>query len=288
VILKRIIKIVKQVMMIIVASAVYAVGLSLFLDPNNLAPGGMTGICIILNRLIHVPTGTMYLLLNIPIMLLGLWQFGIRFIAKTVISIVCTSVFTNILSNFAPLTKDSLLAAVAGSVLVAVGIGFVFRAGGTTGGTDIIVKVARKKHPHLKTGFLFLVTDCCIVFLSGFIFKDVDTILYALLAVLVIGKTLDSVLYGSDEARMIFIITKCSEEIKDRLLKELDTGVTYLKGTGGYSGESKQIVMCVVRKQQAPKVEEIVKEEDSRAFMIVTSATEIFGQGYKSFFAEKL
>jgi uncharacterized membrane-anchored protein YitT (DUF2179 family) len=87
---------------------------------------------------------------------------------------------------------------------------------------------------------------------------------------------------------MIFIITKCSEEIKDRLLKELDTGVTYLKGTGGYSGESKQIVMCVVRKQQAPKVEEVVKEEDSRAFMIVTSATEIFGEGYKSFFAEKL
>ena len=281
-------KTVTQMMIIIAASAVYAAGISLFLDPNNLAPGGVTGISVILNRLTHIPTGTLYFLINVPLMLLGLWKFGARFIAKTAFSIVCTSVFTNILGNYEPLTREPLLAAAAGSVLVAVGIGFVFKAGATTGGSDIIIKVLRQKRPHLKTGFLFLVTDFIIVFLSGFVFHDLDTILYALLAVIISGKVLDYVLYGSDEARMVFVITRKHRAIADRLMKEIDTGVTYLHGAGGYSLEDKEILMCVVRKQQAPRVEEVVKQEDAESFMIVTSATEIFGEGYKSFFSEKL
>lgn len=275
-------------MIIVAASAVYAAGISLFLDPNNLAPGGVTGISVILNRLSGIPTGTLYFLINVPIMLLGLWKFGVRFIARTAFSIVCTSAFTNALSHYEPLTRDPLLAAAAGSVLVATGIGFVFKAGATTGGTDIIIKVLRQKRPHLKTGFLFLVTDFIIVFLSGFVFHDLDTVLYALLAVIISGKVLDYVLYGSDEARMVFVITGKYRMIADRLIREIDTGVTYLHGTGGYSKEDKEILMCVVRKQQAPRVEEVVKQEDAEAFMIVTSATEIFGEGYKSFFAEKL
>ncbi|MGN0292821.1 MAG: YitT family protein [Lachnospiraceae bacterium] len=281
-------KTMKQLMIIVAASAVYAAGISLFLDPNNLAPGGVTGISVILNRLSDIPTGTLYFLINVPIMLLGLWKFGGRFIAKTAFSIVCTSTFTNVLSHYEPLTREPLLAAAAGSVLVATGIGFVFKAGATTGGTDIIIKVLRQKRPHLKTGFLFLVTDFIIVFLSGFVFHDFDTVLYALLAVIISGKVLDYVLYGSDEARLVFVITGKYRMIADRLIREIDTGVTYLHGTGGYSKEDKEILMCVVRKQQAPRVEEVVKQEDAEAFMIVTSATEIFGEGYKSFFAEKL
>ncbi|MDD7388137.1 MAG: YitT family protein [Lachnospiraceae bacterium] len=281
-------KTIRQLIIIIAASAVYAAGISLFLDPNNLAPGGVTGISVILNRLTDIPTGTLYFLLNVPIMVLGLWKFGLRFIAKTAFAIICTSVFTNTLGHYEPLTKEPLLAAAAGSVLVAVGIGFVFKAGATTGGTDIIIKVLRQKRPHLKTGFLFLVTDFIIVFLSGFVFHDLDTVLYALLAVIISGKVLDYVLYGSDEARMVFVITRKHRMIADRMMREIETGVTYLHGTGAYSMEDKEILMCVVRKQQAPRVEEVVRQEDSEAFMIVTSATEIFGEGYKSFFAEKL
>ncbi len=281
-------KTITQLLMIFIASAVYAAGISLFLDPNNLAPGGVTGISVILNRLSDIPTGTLYFLINVPIMLLGLWKFGVRFIARTAFSIVCTSVFTNLLSHYEPLTRDPLLAALAGSVLVSVGIGFIFIAGATTGGTDIIIKVLRQKKPHLKTGSLFLMTDFIIVFLSGFVFHDLDIILYALLAVIIMGKVLDYVLYGSDEARMIFVVSTNPRSIADRLMKEVDTGVTYLKGTGGYSLKDKEILMCVVRKQQAPRVEEVVKQEDAEAFMIVTSATEIFGEGYKSFFSEKL
>lgn len=281
-------KISKDLLVIIGASAVYAAGISLFLDPNNLAPGGVTGISVILNRLIHIPTGTLYFLINLPIMLIGLWKFGVHMMARTAFAIVCTSFFTNLLSSFDALTNDPLLAAAAGSVLVSVGIGYVFRAGGTTGGVDIIVKIIRQKKPHLKTGSLFRTMDFIVVFLSGFVFHDIDTVLYALMAVLISGTVLDYVLYGSDEARMVFVISNTPGEIAGRLMKEMDTGVTYLKGTGGYSRQEKEIVMCVVRKQQAPKIEEIVKKEDAGAFMIVTSATEIFGEGYKSFFSEKL
>lgn len=286
--MRKIRKIIKEYLIILVASAVYAGGISLFLDPNNLAPGGVTGISVIFNRLTTIPTGTLYFLINVPIMLLGLWQFGLRFIVKTAVAIVGASVFTNLLEPFGPLTKDPLLAVMAGSIMAAVSIGCVFKAGGTTGGTDIIIKILRKKNPHLKTGFLFLLLDCVIVFLSGFVFPDLDTILYAFLAVFVIGRVLNYVLYGSDEARMVFIISKYPMKIAECLMAEVDTGVTYLKGVGGYSLTEKRIVMCVVRNQQAPKVEEIVKREDAESFMIVTSATEIFGQGYKSFFTEKL
>ncbi|MDO5411083.1 MAG: YitT family protein [Lachnospiraceae bacterium] len=281
-------KTIKQLLTIVAAAVVYAAGISLFLDPNNLAPGGVTGISVIFNRLIHIPTGTMYFLINLPLMLLGLWKFGVRFMAKTAFSIVCTSTFTNIFSQFDPLTRDPLLAAVAGSVLVSVGIGYVFKAGATTGGTDILVKIMRLKHPHLKTGFLFLMTDFCIVCFSGLVFRDMDIILYALMAVMIIGKVLDYVLYGSDEARMVFIISTKPHKIAERLLEDLDTGVTYIKGSGGYSLRDTEIVMCVGRKQQAPRIEEIVKQEDPEAFMIVTSATEILGEGYKSFFSERL
>lgn len=274
--------------MMIAASVIYAAGIALFLDPNNLAPGGVTGISVILNRVSRIPTGTWYFLINLPIMLIGWWKFGVHFIARTAFSIVCTSVFTNLFGQYEPLTKDPLLAAVAGSVLVSVGIGFVFKAGATTGGTDIMIKVLRQKKPHLKTGSLFLITDFIIVFFSGFVFHDLDTILYALLAVVITGKVLDYVLYGSDEARMIFVISSRPQTIAQRLMGEVSTGVTYLKGSGGYSREDKEILMCVVRKQQAPRVEEVVKQEDAEAFMIVTSATEIFGEGYKSFFSEKL
>lgn len=281
-------KIVKDLWIIAAASMIYAAGISLFLDPNNLAPGGVTGISVILNRLCHIPTGTLYFLINVPIMLIGLWRFGIHMMARTAFAIVCTSFFTNLMGQFDALTTDPLLAAAAGSVLVSAGIGFVFKAGGTTGGVDIIVKILRQKKPHLKTGFLFRTMDFVVVLLSGFVFHDADTVLYALMAVLISGAVLDYVLYGSDEARMIFVISNTPEKIAKKLMKDVDTGVTYLNGTGGYSRKEKQIVMCVVRKQQAPKIEEIVKREDAEAFMIVTSATEIFGEGYKSFFSEKL
>lgn len=281
-------KMIKDYVLITIACAVYSVAISMFLDPNSLAPGGVTGIAIILNRLIPVETGTLILLINIPILLLGAWKFGLRFSLSTIYSTVLISLFTNLLTNVKVVTSDPLLAALVGGSLSAIGIGWVFKAGATTGGTDIIIKLLRIKMPHLRTGGLFLAMDAVIVALSAFVFKDIDVALYAGLTVFVISLVLDLVLYGRDEAKLMFIISDKSEEITRRLLEELDIGVTHMRGSGAFSGKDKQVILCAAKKSIAPKTEVIVKEEDPQAFMIITSATEIYGEGYKSYFSEKL
>lgn len=274
--------------LIVIASFIYAAGISLFLDKNSLAAGGVTGIAVIFNRITGIETGTLYFLFNIPIVLFGMYKFGFKFIFKTLFAVLLTSIFTNLLGIFDSITNDLLLASLTGSFLLAVGIGLIFKAGGTTGGIDIIVKILRMKYPHLKTGFLFLMMDCIIVTGSFFVFKSVDIALYALLSVFVTGKALDWVLYGGDEVKLVLIITDSWEIVGNRLMKEVDVGITYLNGKGGYTMRDKNVIMCVAKNQTAPKIEEIVKEEDRRAFMIVSSANEIFGEGYKDIFKEKL
>lgn len=266
----------------------YAVAVSLFLDPNNLAPGGVTGIAIILNRTLGLSTGILFFAINVPILLLGMWKFGFRFILSTIYCTLLVSFFTDMLAKIGAVTTDPLLAAIAGAVLMAIGIGGVFKAGSTTGGTDIVIKLLRLRFPHMKTGALFLLTDIAIVTASSFVFQDIDSALYAGIAVFITSYTLDMVLYGRDGAKLIYIISDEAESITARLLEELDIGVTYVEGQGAYSGKDKKVIMCVMRKQLAPRAEEIVKAEDPAAFMIVSGATEIYGEGYKSYFSEKL
>ncbi|MBE5892430.1 MAG: YitT family protein [Lachnospiraceae bacterium] len=284
---KTLLKELRSYFMITLGSFLYALSISLFLDPNSLAPGGVSGISIILSSVTGVETGTWVFLINIPIIALGLWKFGFKFIVSTIYCVFVSSAFINIVEPYGALTTDPLLAAVAGSALLALGIGLVMKAGGTTGGTDIIVKVLRKRFPHMKTGSLFMMIDACIVTASAIVFENIDRALYAGIAVFFTSTILDLVLYGRDGAKMIYIISDCAEKIAKRLLADVDIGVTYVRGEGAYSGKDKKVILCVMRKPLAPKVEEIVKEEDPDAFMIVTNATEIYGQGYKSFFSEK-
>ena len=276
----------KSLVIIAAASFIYAVGISLFLDPNQLAPGGVTGIAVILNRLVNVETGTLYFLLNVPIVLLGIWKFGIRFIAKTAYAIILVSAMTNRLSPIGALTNDLLIAGAVGGILTALGIGLIFKAGATTGGTDIIIKILRQKYRHLKTGFLFLCTDIIIVSVSAIVFRDIEVAFYALATVIISGKALDYVLYGGDEAKMVFVMTEEPEKIGQRLMEELEVGVTYLNGQGGWSGNERKVVFSMVPNRLGAEVQEIVKHEDPAAFMVVTSANEIYGEGYKNLFEE--
>lgn len=281
-------KIIKKYFVITLAAILFGMGISLFIDPNNLAPGGVSGLSIILSRLIPVQPGTLFLVLNLPIMVLGAWKFGVKFIVSTLYATLMVSTATNLFENWEPFTKNPLLGAVFGGCLVAIGIGWVLRVGATTGGTDIIVKCMKLRKPYIKTGTIFLTVDAVIIGIGGIVFGNVETVLYSVISAAVTSRVLDIVLYGRDEAKMIYIISNSADMITERILKELDIGVTHLSGTGAYKKEEKQIILCVVRKQNAYKVEEIVKEEDSSAFMIISSATEIYGEGYKSYFGEKL
>ena len=284
----QVLSVILNMLGITAGSFVYACGISLFLDPNDLAPGGIVGLSVIFNRILGIETGTLYFILNIPIMFLGLWKFGLRFIASTFFSIILNSVFTNVLAGVGAVTSEPLLAALAGSILVGVGVAIVFKSKATTGGTDIIVKVIHEKYKHLKTGAIFLLTDVIIVTASGFVFKDFNIIMYAFIAVFVTGKVMDMVLYGGDEAKLFYIISDHPERIAERILKDIDIGVTFLSGKGAYSRREKQVILCVARKQQGPAIEEIVKQEDRDAFMIISSANEIYGEGYKNIMSDKL
>ncbi len=285
---KKAFKMVWDYVMITVFSLTYAVGISLFLDPNNLAPGGVSGISIMLSRITPIPTGTWILLINVPILVLGLWKFGVKFLISTIYCTIVSSAFVNMFSTFAPLTTDKLLAAAAGGTIMAISMGMILKAGATTGGVDIIVKVLRLKYRHLKTGNLYLIMDAVVVALSGIMFRNLETALYAAVAIFVSSVVMDTVLYGRDGAKMIYIISDHPKQITERLLADLDIGVTALQGEGAYSGKEKKVLMCVMRKPLAPKAQQIVKEEDPEAFMIVSDATEIFGEGYKSYFSERL
>ncbi len=267
----------------------YAVGISLFVEPNNIASGGVTGIAIILNKAIGGSTGIWFFVINIPILLIGMWKFGFKFLMSTVYCTTIISVFTDLLSHYgSPLTSDVLVATIAGGMLTAIGMGGVFKAGATTGGMDIVVKLCKLKFPYMKTGSLFLIMDFLVVLASAFVFQDIDRAFYSAMEVFVTSTLLDLVLYGKDGAKLIYIISDKSEKIAARLLDELNIGVTYMEGQGAYSGREKKVIMCVTKKQIAPRAEEIVKEEDPNTFMIVSSASEIYGEGYKSYFSEKL
>lgn len=288
--MERFVKLVKEFFMLAVGSLLCSVGIGLFLDPNKLAPGGVSGISIILSSILPIETGTIIFLVNIPLVLLGFWKLGCKMMLRTFYCVVWLSFATNnMMVWFGEYsTDDKLLAALAGGVLVAIGIGIIMKMGSTSGGTDIIVRIIRKKYPHIKTNMIFSIVDFSIVVCSAFIFKDIVVAMYATIAVVTQNIVLDKVLYGSDEAKMIFIISDQSTAIADKLLKDVDVGVTFIKGQGAYSKKEKDIIMAVVKKPLSPRIEEVVKEVDSSAFMIFTSANEIYGQGYKNILGEKL
>ena len=276
-----------------VGASIYGFGIAVFLDPNRLAPGGVSGLSIIINSLVDIGTGVWIFLINIPIMIIGLIVFKFKFLMGTLYATALSSAIIEIIdrgfSHLIPDMQDHLLlAAAAGGVLVALGIGLVFRGGGSTGGFDIIVKLLRRKFRHMKTGALYLALDVTVITLSAIVFHDVLVAMYAVVTVFTNSTVLDLVLYGKDNAKMVYIVTDHPDAVADRLMKEVETGVTLLHGEGAYTKKNKKVLMCVLHDQQYPMLRDVVKQEDKHAFLIVTKATEIFGEGYKNHYAEEL
>lgn len=278
----------KKIFIIMVGSFLYSSGISLFLDPNEIAPGGVVGISVILSHTIGIMTGTWYLILNIPIILIGWWKFGKKFIILSLFAIGMNSLFTNLLQTFPVVTTNLFLASVAGSILVGTGIGLILRVGATTGGMDIIIRLIREKYPAIKTSTLFIIVDMIVVVMSGFVFKDFNIAMYAMITVVLNGKMMDYILYGSDEAKLIYIISDSKDAVVKRIIKEMNISSTIISGVGAYSCERKNVIMCVVKKRYAFMLQDIVKEEDEEAFMIITNANEIYGEGYKSLSRERI
>lgn len=266
----------------------FSLGVALFLDPNHVASGGVTGIAIIINSLTDFPTGYAIILINVPLLILGAVFFGLKFIISTVYATVVSSLMIELwnfaLADYLPFTNNLLISAVLGGALFGIGLGLIFRTGSTTGGTDIIVKILRKKFRYIKTGIISMTIDLIIIGISAIIYKNFELTCYTVVSIVVIALAFDWVLYGGSSAKLVYIITTQdkAENMCDIILKELDVGATFVDGKGAYTGNDKRIILCAVKNTMYPRLRDIVKEADANAFTIVTSAKEIYGEGYKN------
>ena len=269
--------------MIFLGAVAQGVGVGLFLDPYGIAPGGVTGIAIMISKFTDCKTGSLILLINLPLPAAAFFCLGRTFFVRTTVATFLVSVFVDIFSGFSPPSSDRIICAIAGGTLIAISLGLIFHAGGSTGGMDIVVRFLRNSFPHVKSGTIFLAIDGIICLLMGVVFRNINNALYAFVALAVNSKLLDFFLYGSDEAKLVFIFSEKSEKIMKSLLMNLDVGASYLTGEGGFSGNRQKIIMCAIKKSRFPKLSEIVKSVDQCSFMVVSSASEIYGKGFKNY-----
>lgn len=282
------ISILTRTIFIVIGSLIYSFGISNILNPNSLAPGGITGISIIINHYTGVSLGLIVFLLNIPIITVGIKVFGFKHMSSTFFTIIISSVFMDVFAPIDPIVTEPILCAVYGGILYSTGLGIIFKCDSTTGGSDIIVKLLKLKFPYMETGKLFLILDAFVVTLSAIAFKNITVALFAGITIFISSIVFDKILYGTDGAKLLYIISAHSDEITEKFLTDLNVGVTYLNAEGAYSNDSTKVMMCAMRKPLLPKAKNIVKECDPRAFVIIGNANEILGEGFKSHNAKLL
>ncbi|MBQ9265319.1 MAG: YitT family protein [Clostridia bacterium] len=250
----------------------------LFLVPNNIAPGGLTGVATILNYLFHWPVGITSLALNLPLFVIGYKAMGRTFVFRSLVATVLFSVCIDLL-RLPPLTDDILLGSVYGALVLGLGLGLIMRGGATTGGSDMIARMVNKRFPLLTVGtFLFLV-DCCVILAAAFT-MSARAALYALICIFVSARAVDLVLAGFGSAKACFIITTHGEAIAGRIMKELDRGATLMDGTGAYSGEGRTVLISVVSSAEVIPLKRIVRTEDAKAFVFISDTHETLGEGF--------
>ena len=268
-------------------SLIFSLSLALFLNPASIVTGGVSGIAILLAHYIPLGVGLLFLLVNIPMLSVGVWVFGSRFMVTTLyatlLSSLLTELFALLLAPLLPLTENGILAAFFGGLLCGIGLGLVFRGGGTTGGTDIGVRLLKRKWQHIREGAFFFIIDSLVVAASALVFRSFEASLYSTFALIVCSKAVDTVLYGNMEKRLVLIVSEKPEEIGERLMWELEVGITYLNGLGGYYRKERRIILCAVKARLYPKLWQTVAETDPTAFTIVTTAKEVFGEGFSRY-----
>jgi len=301
----KVLKILKNYLVMTLGCIIYSLGIALFLDVNKIAPGGATGIATVLNSILNGEvfeglnigtniTGILLLAINIPLLIVGAVVFGKKFTVSTIFATVVSSLLIELwnflFSAYIPFTDSLLLNALVGGAMMGIGLGLIFRMDGSTAGTDIIVKLLRKKFRYIKTGVISLVIDVVIMLIAFAVYQDFELACYTLIAIVVFTVLFDLVLYGGNSAKLLYIITtkENAEVICDKILKELDISATCVDGEGAYTGNDRRIIMCAVKNFLYPKLRDVVKEVDPHAFTIVSSAKEIYGEGYKDHFDEDL
>jgi uncharacterized membrane-anchored protein YitT (DUF2179 family) len=271
-------------LVIIIGSAVFAVGFQFFMYPNNIVSGGAVGVAMIINKLFNVPVGVMTIIINIPLFIIAWRNFGTDFLIGSLVGMALSSVFMDTLAVLnISLTDDPMLACIIGGAIKGIGLGMVYYVGATTGGVDIVAKLLRMKNPHINFGTFLMLLDAAIIVAYAIILNKYESAMYSVIAMFVVSKVIDLVLYGTDISSVCYIISERSDEIAHEIISgHMHRGVTILDGKGAYSGKDKQVIMCVIKRQQISEIRRIIRNIDDNAFFIVSDAKNVFGNGFES------
>ncbi|HEX1667994.1 TPA: YitT family protein [Streptococcus pneumoniae] len=267
---------------ILLGAAIYAFGLTYFVVPHHLFEGGATGITLITFYLFKIPVSLMNLLINIPLFILAWKIFGAKSLYSSLLGTLALSAWLAFFEHIPlhiDLQGDLLITALIAGILLGIGLGIIFNAGGTTGGTDILARILNK-YTHISIGKLLFILDFCILMLILLIFKDLRLVSYTLLFDFIVSRVIDLIGEGGYAGKVFMIITKRPDQLAKAINDDLGRGVTFISGQGYYSKENLKIIYCIVGRNEIVKTKEMIHRIDPQAFITITEAHEILGEGF--------
>lgn len=274
---------------LIVGGALFALGFDLFLVPNGLNAGGLSGLAMVLVHLLGFGSvGVVTAVVNFPLFLFGGRKIGKRFFVGSLIGMTALSVAIDLLASLPVPKTEPLIGALYGGALCGIGIGIVFAAGASTGGSDIVVRLLKMRYQHVPIGMISMCFDLTVAVLTGLVFQDISRTLYSGVAIFITGKVIDAVVYRFDYSKVAIIISKQYDAIARAVGQKLDRGATFLHGQGVYSGNETKVVLTAVKRQQIAELKALVVEIDADAFIIVQEAHQVLGDGFARYSKDSL
>ena len=266
----------------IAGSILYAAGIYTFAGNGGFAPGGVSGLALIMNNLWGLPVGTVNLLLNIPLVLISYKTVGKRLLIKSGVTMVISTLFLDLIFPLFPLySGNRMMAALCSGVFLGAGMALFYIRGSSSGGIDFLTLTIKKKKPHMTIGVITMIIDLTVILLGVPVFGDVDSVLYGLLATFVCTVVIDKILYGIGAGTLAVIVTGKGKETARRIAETVDRGVTSLNAVGAYTGQDRDVLLCACSKAEAYMVRAAVREADEQAFIMFTETSEVFGEGFK-------
>ena len=279
----------KWIPMTIFGSAIFAAGFAFFLQPNDLSPGGISGLALLLVELTGFGSvGVLSILMNLPLFILGGVKIGKKFFAGSLLGMLLSSVLIDLFALIPFPVLDPLISVLYGGVICGLGLGIVFICGTSTGGSDILIRLLKLKYRNVPIGQISLCFDALVVILTGLVFHDVTKSLYTGITVFLCSQVIDAVVYRFDYSKVALIISSEHQKIADAIGKRLDRGATLLHGEGSYTHREMKVVLAAVKKQQVAELKELVMEIDPRAFVIVQEAHQVLGDGFSRYSKDSL
>ena len=266
---------------LVVGTALIAFATSLFLLPNKLSTGGFSGIGTIMHYFFNTSIGTAVFALNIPVFIIAYLKSGRKFFLNAVLGTTFLSVFLNISEKIEPLTTDRFLACIYGGIISGIGTAITLNANGSTGGTELVAHIIKQYKKHIKMSNLIVIFDIIIILANVIFFKEIEIGLYSAITIFLSGKMLDIFFEGVNFAKMLLIISPKYNEISERVNKEIRRGTTSIQAIGMYKKEERNILLCVASRQELREIRKIINAIDANAFIIITNAREVFGEGFK-------